>query len=118
MKLIRKTYRILGDNSGETMVEVIVAFTLLTFILLTFSNGIVWATRAEITASKSRNSADVAMRALQEYKATSGIDITHYDSSVTVNEVEKTLSGGWRKYIYTVNVDGETYIYYTYDLPE
>ena len=44
MKLIKKTSSIFGNNSGETMVEVLVAFTLLSIMLVAFSQGISWAT--------------------------------------------------------------------------
>lgn len=53
------------DNSGETIVEVTVAFTLLSIMLVIFSQGIAYATSAEVNASKSRNRADAAMIELQ-----------------------------------------------------
>ena len=40
MRRISKTGSILRDNSGETIVEVLVAFTLLSIIMLMFSQGI------------------------------------------------------------------------------
>ena len=113
MKLIKKTYRIIGDNSGETIVEVVVAFALLSIMLLAFSEGIAWATRTEINASKSRTSADVAMRALQKYIAT-GVS----DASVSIEVETNPVAGGWSKNTYTVTVDGESYIYFRYALQE
>lgn len=117
MRLIRKNNRIIADNSGETMVEVIVAFALLSIMLLLFSQGIAGATRSEYYAVKSRTSADIAMRALHEYKATNNIDSSNYSCPVTVDVEEKQLDGGWLKYEYAVTVDGDTYVYYEYDLP-
>lgn len=118
MRLIKKTNSILGSNSGETMVEVIVAFTLLSIMLIVFSEGIAWATRTEFNAGKSRTSADVAMRALQEYIATSTVDESKYSNSITVSENNTQLQAGWRKHEYTVTVDGDVYLYYGYDLPQ
>ncbi|MBR5386326.1 MAG: hypothetical protein IK142_01945 [Clostridiales bacterium] len=66
MKIIRKTMHIFSDNSGETMAEVLVAFTLLSIMLVVFSEGIAWATRSEANASVSRNGADAAMQYLQK----------------------------------------------------
>lgn len=65
MKTINKTSKILKNNSGETMVEVMVAFTLLTIMMLIFSQGLAWATRSEVKASESRNAADNGMMSLQ-----------------------------------------------------
>ena len=64
MKLIRKT-SLLRDNSGETMVEGLVAFTLLSIMLVIFSQGIAWASKSEMNATKSRDGADDAMISLQ-----------------------------------------------------
>lgn len=70
MKLISKTGRILKSNSGETIVEVLVAFTVLSIMLIVFAQGIAWATSTEFNASESRNAADQAMVALQDQLAT------------------------------------------------
>ena len=66
MKMFCKTRKLLLDNSGETMVEVIVAFTFLTIMLVVFSQGLAWATNSEAQASANRNSADQAMIHLQQ----------------------------------------------------
>lgn len=117
MRLIKKNYRIIADNAGETMVEVIVAFALLSIMLLLFTQGIAGATRSEYYAQKSRTSADVAMRALNEYIVTNNIDNENYSCSITVDVKEKQLGGGWLKYEYVVTVDDDSYVYYKYDLP-
>ena len=65
MRRIDKTRSVLTDNSGETIVEVTVAFTLLAVMLVIFSQGIAYATAAEVNASRSRNHADAAMIELQ-----------------------------------------------------
>jgi hypothetical protein len=48
MKRLSKKICIIKDNSGESMVEVVVAFTLLSIMLVLFSQGISWATRSEV----------------------------------------------------------------------
>ena len=121
MGLIKKSSRIITDNTGETMVEIIVAFALLSIMLLLFSEGIAGATRSEYYAIKSRTSADIAMRALNEYKATNIIDITNYEDycdSVTVEVNDIHLTGGWLKHEYVVKVDGDSYTYYEYAPPK
>ena len=117
MLLIKKRNRIIADNTGETMVEVIVAFALLSIMLLLFTQGIAGATRSEYYAIKSRASADIAMRALNEYIATNDIDSSNYSYSIDVDVQEKQLNGGWLKCEYVVTVDGDSYVYYKYDLP-
>lgn len=57
--------RILDYNSGETMVEVIVAFTLLSIMMVIFTQGITWASKSEMNASKRREAADEAMLQVQ-----------------------------------------------------
>ncbi len=60
------------------------------------------------------------MRALNEYIATNDIDITNYNDYcdlVTVEVKDKHLDGGWLKHEYVVTVDGDSYVYYKYDLP-
>lgn len=62
--IVKKGFRRSGKR-GETMVEVLVAFVLLSIILVLFSQGIAWATRAESNATNNRKAADSAMEALQ-----------------------------------------------------
>lgn len=63
--IVKKGFRRSGKR-GETMVEVIVAFTLLSIILVLFSQGIAWATKSEARASDNRRAADSAMESLQQ----------------------------------------------------
>ena len=99
------------------MAEVIIAFALLAIMLLVFSQGIAGATRSQFYATKSRTTADIAMRALHEYIATNNIDSSNYSCSVTVDVEENQLDGGWLKYEYVVTVDGDSYNYFKYALP-
>ena len=66
MKLIRKSGHMLEDNKGETIVEVVVAFTVLSIMMVLFSQGIAYASRTSVLADKNRDSADQAMMDLQE----------------------------------------------------
>ena len=58
-----------SNKRGETMVEVIVAFTLLSIMLVIFSQGITFAARAENNAIRTRELADEAMQTFQNEKA-------------------------------------------------
>ena len=109
MRRIIKTTSILRDNSGETIVEVTVAFTLLAIMLVIFSQGIAYATKAEVNASRSRNRADAAMIKLQHWLATPS-------DGPAPQPVKITVDGNWNTYvrIYSVNVDGETVNYAVY----
>ncbi len=86
MRMIsKKRLAVLCSNSGETMVEVLVAFTLLSMMLIIFSQGIAWASRSEIQATGNRNKADSAMTELQtklaneEIQNPSPLNIEGYD---------------------------------------
>lgn len=70
MKLIRKSGHLLEDNKGETIVEVVVAFTVLSIMMVMFSQGLAYASRTSVIADKNRDSADQAMMELQEQIAT------------------------------------------------
>lgn len=104
MKLISKTGRMLKSNSGETMVEVIVAFTFLTIMLIVFSQGLAWATNSESQASESRDAADRAMVALQDQLAT---EATPGDNAR--GKANCGVAGIYRcEYV----VNGQTYVVY------
>ena len=108
MKCLIKTRRLLRDNSGETMVEVLVAFTLLSIMLVIFSQGIAYATRAEVRASKTREGADQAMADLQQ-KLASG----YRDSGYT--QITGIFEGRIKVETYPITVDGNTYTYVYYE---
>lgn len=106
MRYINKRTNIIRDNSGETIVEVLVAFTLLSIMLVIFSQGITWATQTEQTASNNRKAADEAMLQLQgKIAADRGTPITtgwgFADGRVY-----------YKKYDCTVNGQNYTYIVY------
>ena len=118
MKLISKTKSIFGDNSGETIVEVLVAFTLLTIMLLIFSQGLAFATNSERRASKTREAADNAMLDLQ--KERSGTDLSNVTpgggSPKDVHDDDNGNSPLIRQYNYTVTEDSENHTYIVYEV--
>ncbi len=87
MKTGHKTFGI-RNKRGETMVEVLVAFTLLSIMLVVFAQGIAWASRSEVNASNSRNSADTGMKELQTDIANGNYGIRQ-PNAVIVNENAK-----------------------------
>lgn len=103
MRRINKTTAMLIDNSGETIVEVTVAFTLLSIMLVIFSQGIAYATSAEVNASRSRNRADAAMIELQRTIATDS-------DSGYVQSLLFTVDGNYNAYyrLYTVRIGTDT----------
>jgi len=107
MKLINKNMRLTGDNKGETIVEVVVAFAVLSIMMVMFSQGISYATRTGFMASKTRSNSDEAMIKLQD-------DII----SPSGSKPEKVPIGknGVTVYrqVYKVEVDGKEYTYIVY----
>ncbi len=109
MRRIRKTIGILRDNSGETIVEVLVAFTLLSIIMVTFSQGIAFATRTEARANENRKNADLAMLDFQTRLASGQRDDSYAQITGVFNDRIKVES-------ITVNVDGQPYTYAFYEM--
>ena len=109
MKRMIKNAWVTKNKSGETMIEVLVAFTVLSMMLLLFSQGIAWATKSEVNASNSRSAADTAALALQEYLAKGST--TH--ATVTAG-TPSTGSDGITSTVYTVTIGTEMYTYTIY----
>ncbi|MBR3341241.1 MAG: hypothetical protein IKG30_06450 [Clostridiales bacterium] len=108
MRLIRKDRMLFGDTSGESIVEVLVAFTLLAMMMLVFSQGIAFATTSEVNAKKSRDGADNAMIDLQ--KKLSSDNPTVNDGTVTVEQKATYDAGTGKVTTYKYTVDGTTYV--------
>lgn len=66
MKVIRKLDRMQNDNKGETIVEVVVAFAVLSIMMVMFAQGISYASHAGVAAEKKRSDADQALVRLQD----------------------------------------------------
>ncbi len=119
MKLINKIRTLICDSSGESIVEVMVAFTLLSIMMLLFSQGLASATNSEMNAKQNRDSADNTMITLQKKLisddstintgAIDGVDVTVSGPSELNNNAGISINS----YTYTVN--GNTYIVYMPD---
>ena len=116
MKCVRNTVNILKDESGETIAEVLIAFILLTIVLLIYSQGIAMATKSEFNADNSRTGADQAMKQVQDditdYK---GDDIVDCEDLTEQYQVPGYLDTRIVHNSYTVTVDGKTYTYVYYE---
>ena len=118
MRCIIKKGHIL-DNSGETIVEVMVAFTLLSIMLVMFSQGIAWAARqgiawaarSEMFATRTRQWSDRSMKDFQHSLATEG----NRSDLGTVREVADGLSGRIKREQITRDVDGQAYTFVFYE---
>ncbi|MCR5329162.1 MAG: hypothetical protein K6E12_09985 [Saccharofermentans sp.] len=110
MKTIRNVRRILSDRSGETIIEVMVAFILLSIMLIVFSQGLASATNAEVTATNSRTNADTSFIALRKKLVSESP--TSDDGSIAVTEKELIDVGTGRIKSYSYTVNGNTYIVY------
>ena len=110
MNYKRNLVDILKDNSGETIVEVLVAFVLLTIMLVVYAQGIAWATNSEMNAEKSRTGADKAMKQVQD-------DISNGDAHELTEKYQVPVYLDTRivHKTYTVTVDGKSYTYVYYE---
>ena len=108
MKIVRKTASILRNNSGETIVEVLVAFVVLSIMLLIFTEGIQMATRTEVRADQSRKGADEAMEDIQN-KIANDYAFTNAGTPIVVGSGDD--AGTIVPYTYTTS-DGYTYVVY------
>ena len=88
------------------MVEVLVAFTLLSIMLVIFSEGIAWASKTEINATKRRDGADTAMKQLQHDLAANDLGATGDPISVGGGTITPRT--------YTYSYDGVVYQYTVY----
>ena len=107
-KLADRIKPVLNNKKGETIVEVVVAFALLSIMLVIFTQGLAWATNTEMHASDNRKKADDTMIALQKDLATkhpeNGAPLTYPNDPSKVMPV--------KRYVYTV--DGTNYVVYEY----
>ena len=67
MKIIAKTKAVLREQKAETMVEVVVAFVVLSIVMVMFSQGLKYATTAEVYAVENGKACDKAMINLQRF---------------------------------------------------
>lgn len=111
MKKVNKLFRHhISDNRGETIVEVIVAFALLSIMLVLFSQGLAAASRSDMKAMETRAAADKAMLKLQQTKVNTSIA---QPNKAQAAEVDNNLI--YRQvYPITDEQTGEIYTYVVY----
>lgn len=120
MKLIAKTRAVLISTKAETVVEVTVAFLVMSLVMVLFAQGMRYAQTAENYAIGMTNDCDKAMRKLQD--VVSGKDGTGVtDKDVTDAETLK-LDGiddllKLKRYAVTLPSGGDsnTFYYYVFD---
>ncbi len=110
MRSVKQTKRILKDNSGETIVEVVVAFTLLSIMMLIFAQGLASASRSEMTATNNRNNADQSLIDLKQKIASDSPTSNSGNITVTNKGEIEIGSGDVIRYVY--NVNGNNYVVY------
>ena len=117
MRIIRKHYNLISDNSGETIIEVVVAFTLLSIMLIMFSQGITFATNSNLDAQETRKKSDEAMKLLQYQKVSANRPVAGPIDSYADQSLEIDLK--MYKQIYNVKIsedDENTYTYVVYSM--
>lgn len=112
MKRIKKIGMILKDTSGETMIEVLVAFTLLSIMMVVFSQGLASAANSEANAKNSRDSADKTMLKLQQKLSSDTPNTTDTSNNINVKQGTSLNAGTGSITAYTYTVDGNVYIVY------
>jgi hypothetical protein len=129
MKIIAKTRAVLFSNDAESMIEVIVAFAVMTIILSLFAQGIRFANSAQVYAIEKTKDSDIAMQNLQD--TVNGNSNKKKDSGVTVGSDDfngdliklKDKNGNdvellkLKRYSVTFNNGGDsnTYYYFVFD---
>lgn len=125
MKIIAKTKAILIQNTAETMVEVIVAFVVLSIVMVLFAQGMRYAATAEDYAMRNTRKYDEAMIRLQN--TVTGKNPGDAHSTEIVNDsISRSLSGDpdadpivlkVNKYevSFSTSGDSNTCIYYVFD---
>lgn len=118
MKIVAKTKAILICTKAESMAEVIVAFLVLTIIMVLFANGMQFAARAESYATDNTKSYDKAMRELQRALAGETEDVgatKEKTEPVGLNGYEGQLSLS----LYSADLEGDEAVcyYYVFDVP-
>ena len=104
MNIIRKTANLIEDNKGETIVEVVVAFAVLSIMLVMFAQGISYATNTSVRASKTREESDKAMLDLQKDMVTETADPIPVSGEVLVYRQVRDIEVDGTKYYYVVYV--------------
>ena len=105
MKIIRKTFNLIVDNKGETIVEVVVAFAVLSIMLVMFAQGIAYASNTSARAMQTREKSDKAMHLLQKARVSGSADSIPVEGEPLVyRQVREIELDDGTKYYYVVYV--------------
>lgn len=114
MKILAKTRAALFCNKAETMVEVTVAFLVLSIVMVLFSQGMRFANRAENYAIDRSRDSDSALKELLDTAINS--DGGASGGSSTDEDLDGK-SGMLKLKVYTVHSadGGDNFVYYVFD---
>ena len=113
MKIIAKTKAILISNIAETMIEVVVAFVVLSIVMVLFAQGIRFANAAEYYAIENGKACDQAMIDLQKTVTGHGSPELYVASTASENQTLDGKSNMLKltKYTKTNTAGGDVNIY-------
>ena len=115
MKIVSKLHP--RDKRGETIIEVLVAFALLSIMLVLFSQGITAASKSDVKAMQTRTAADKAMLDLQKCKVEGIIteDGVKHPNKSPVSDINNKVI---YRQIYQIEDEqtGEFYTYVVYSI--
>lgn len=119
MKIIGKTKAILLANKAESIVEVVIAFVVMTMVMALFAQGIRYSAVAENHAIERSKDSDAALRRLQNTvtgKANQATSSNISDKELTLKISDKKML---KLTMYTVTLpnggDSNTFYYYVFD---
>ena len=115
MKILPKTKAILISTKAETMVEVIVAFLVMSIVMVLFAQGLRYATSAQTYAIDNGRACDKAM--IELHKTVSGAGgIAEQDTDTIKNIAVDNQSDVLQVSRYTVNMgSGDYFVYWVFD---
>jgi len=119
VKIIGKTKAILLANKAESIVEVVIAFVVMTMVMALFAQGIRYSAVAENHAIERSKDSDAALRRLQNTvtgKANQATSSNISDKELTLKISDKKML---KLTMYTVTLpnggDSNTFYYYVFD---
>lgn len=114
MKMIAKTKEILFEQKAESIIEVTVAFMVLSIVMVLFAQGISFSNRAESYAIGRSRDSDSAMKELMDSIVTGSGSAT---AGTPHNESLDGQANMLKLRMYTVSpaTGGDNCIYYVFD---
>ena len=121
MKIIGKTKAILIEKKAETMVEVVVAFLVMTIVMALFAQGMRYAATAQNFAMEKTRDTDKALKCLQNTVAGKSNPADVAINSSVIDDKDLNINGNkmlkLTKHRVTFQSGGDTntFYYYVYD---